>query len=185
MLKKISRLVFLMFLPVLLISCGSNPNKQSATQINEPQKKYTRVYVSGVSVTLIDENPDDNRLRDKKTFEDKIPFLVKEKLKDEGFTVLPENIGRRESVININVKVKYDPGNRALRWVAGMFGAGKGTIDAYVEAIDPTTGAFVASKMENNSKRMGGAGGNFYDMAESTVEDVTEALAKELSNIRL
>lgn len=184
MFKSICRLIFLLLLPVLLISCGSNPNKQSTSQLNTPHNKYEVAYISGVSVTIIDDDPDDRRLRDKKSFEDKIPSLVKEKFQDEGFAVISKKAGKREGLVNINVKIKYDPGNRALRWVAGIFGAGKGTIDAYIEAIDPTTGAIVASKTVNDSKRMGGAGGNFYDMAESTVEDIAEAIVEDLLKIR-
>jgi hypothetical protein len=183
MFKSIIRAVCFLSLATLLISCGSNPGKQASIQAPPLQKKYTLAYISNVSVTLIDDDPDDRRLRDKQNFESRIPSLLKEKLQSEGFTVLSENPGAREGLLAINVKVKYDPGNRALRSVAGMFGAGKGTIEAYVEGIDQTTGTVVASTTETNTKRLGGIGGNFYDMAEDTVEDATDDLTQDLSKL--
>lgn len=180
MFKSIIRALLFLSLAALLISCGSNPNKQASTQATPPQKKYTLAYISSVSVTLLDNDPDDRRLRDKNNFEGRIPSIVKGKLQDEGFTVFPENPGTGEGLIAINVKVEYDPGNSALRSVAGMFGAGKGTIEAYIEGIDQATGAMVVSTTETNTKR---SGGNFYDMAEDTVEDATDDLTQDLSKL--
>lgn len=183
MFNSIIRTICFLSLAALLISCGSNPNKQDSAQTTPHQKRYTLAYISSVSVTLIDDDPDDRRLRDKKVFEERIPSLVKETFQDEGLTVLSENPGGKEGLVAINVRVKYDPGNRALRWVAGIFGAGKGTVEAYIEGIDPVTGNMVASTTETNTKRMGGAGGNFYDMAEETVEDAAEDLIENLAKL--
>ncbi|BAL26844.1 DUF4410 domain-containing protein [Azoarcus sp. KH32C] len=183
MFRSIIRALIFLSLATLLISCGSSPSKQVSAEAAPHQKKYKLAYIANVSVTLLDDNPDDRRLRDKRNFESRIPSLIKGKLQEEGFTVLPENPETGDGLIAINVKVTYDPGNRAIRSVAGMFGAGKGTIEAYIEGIDQATGTVVASTTETNTKRIGGFGGNFYDMAEDTVEDATDDLTQDLSNL--
>ena len=168
-----------------LLGCGSSPSKQSNAPLPVIQKnKYTHAYVSTVSVTLMDDEPDEKRVADKQTMEQKLPAVIKEKLKEEGFQLLAENPGKREGLILVNAKVKYDPGNRALRWVAGIFGAGKGTVETSIEAIDPNSGRVVAKEEKTESKRGGGGGGDFYGMVESTVEDFTEDLTTALAKIR-
>lgn len=169
---------------VVLLGCGSNPEKQSKSQLPVVQNKYTKAYLADVSVTLIDTEPDEKRLQDKQALEQKLPAVIKEKLKSEGFQLLSENPGKREGFILVNAKVKYDPGNRALRWVAGIFGAGKGTIEAYIEAVDSSSGRVVATGAKTESKRMGGAGGDFYGMVQDTAEDITEDMTEALAKIK-
>lgn len=167
-----------------LFGCGAGPGNQSNSQSSAIQKKYTQAYVSVVSVTLMDDEPDDRRLKDKQTLEQKLPSVIKEKLEEEGFKLLTENPGKREKLVLINAKVKYDPGNKALRWVAGIFGAGKGTVEVYIEAIDPNSGRIVATEEKNDSLGWGAAGGDFYAVVEDVVEDVTENVTVALAKIR-
>jgi hypothetical protein len=167
-----------------LLGCGSSSVKQSNAPLPVTHNKYTHAYVANVSVTLMDDAPDDQRITEKQNLEQKLPAVIKQKLKEEGLQLLAENPGKREGFILINAKVKYDPGNRALRWVAGIFGAGKGTVEASIEAIDSNSGRVVATEAKNESKRMGGAGGNFYGLVESTVEDITEDLTNTLIKIK-
>ena len=81
----------------------------------------------------------------------------------------------------VNVDVKYNPGNRSLRWLAGPFGAGKGTMEGRIEAVDALTGAVVATRTDTDTVRMGAFGGDFYGEVEDFVEGLAEDLAQDLS----
>lgn len=170
---------------VALAACGSSPDKAAAPSVPEAPSKYTQAYVSTVSVTLVDAAPDSKRLEDKLVFEKSLPGVIREALKDNGLQVLSEHPGPREGAVVVQAKVSYDPGNRALRWVAGLVaGAGKGTVEITLEATDTVSGKVVATIQESDSKRAGFLGGDFYKDAAETLEDTTEELAEDLAAIK-
>ena len=169
---------------VVLAACGSSPEKTAASSVPEAPSKYTQAYVSTVSVTLVDAAPDSKRLEDKQVFEKTLPGVIQTALKENGLQVLSEHPGQREGAVVIQAKLSYDPGNRALRWVGGLVGAGKATVDITLEATDASSGKVVASKQESDSKRGGAFGGNFYEDAAETLGDTTEELAEDLAAIK-
>lgn len=175
------RAAALILTAVALTACGSSPEKSAAPEL---PGKYTQAYVSTVSVTLLDKDPDNNRVQDKQTFEQKLPGVIQAALKESGLEVLSEQPGQREGVVVVQAKVSYDPGNQALRWVGGIVGAGKASADFSLEAIDARTGQVVATKQESDTKRGGAFGGNFYEDAAEKLGDVTEELAETLALIK-
>jgi hypothetical protein len=171
-------------LPVVLAACGSSPDKSDSSSVPEVPSKYTHAYVSPISVTLLDKDPDDNRVQDKRAFEKSLPGVIQEALKESGLEVLSEQPGQREGAVVVQAKLSYDPGNRALRWVGGIVGAGKATVDISLEATDASSGKVVASKQESDSKRGGAFGGDFYEDAAETLGEATEELEEALALIK-
>lgn len=149
----------------------------------EAPRKYTQAYVTDIVVKLLDSEPDEKRIEDKKTMEMKLPQSTRKKLQDEGLTVADTDPGPVAGAVRLKIAMDYDPGNRALRWVGGMFGAGKGTVSVKVEAVDAVTGGSVATEEYSDSKRMGGAGGDFYGFAIDAVDEALENLAEKLAAI--
>lgn len=149
----------------------------------EAPRKYTQAFVTEMAVKLLDSEPDEKRLTDKKALEAKLPQVVKERLVEEGLAVADSDPGKQAGVVKLKISMSYDPGNRALRWVGGMFGAGKGTVQLKVEATDALTGEVVATEELGDSNRVGGFGGDFYRFASNTLEDALEKLAEKLAAI--
>ncbi len=168
---------------VFLAACGSSPERPEVEEITPPAK-YAYAYLADVSVTLMDEAPDEATLKDKQVFEAKIPALVKTAVEEEGLPFLDEAPAPRDGLIALKLTVSYHPGNRAARWLGGIFGAGKGTVEAMIEGVDPVTGTVVASRSEYDTKKMGFFGGDFYGMAESSVANVATELAEVLIEVR-
>lgn len=149
----------------------------------EAPRKYTQAFVTDIAVKLLDSAPDDKRIEDKKSLEMKLPLSVRKKLQDEGLTVAESDPGKQAGGVRLKIAMDYDPGNRALRWVGGMFGAGKGTVYVKVEAVDAVSGEPVATEEYSDSKRMGGGGGDFYGFAVDAVDEALENLAEKLAAI--
>jgi hypothetical protein len=166
-----------------LAGCGSSPQKPGDAQPAEAAKKYTLAYLSEVSVTLLDDDPDEKRVEDRAALIRKLPSVIEGKLKEEGLVVVTENPGQREGLVWLRAKVKYDPGNRFARWFVGFTGAGKGILDVQMEAVDSVSGLVVAQQGGEKTQRMGIGGGNFYDLVEETVEDLTDNLTDDLSEM--
>ena len=163
-----------------LTACASTGGKSAEAPQAEVKHRYSMAYVAGISVSLLDSAPDDKRLEDKKTLEMKLPVAVRESLTDEGLTVASADPGQQPGALLLKIAVDYDPGNRALRWMGGMFGAGKGEVHVKVEATDAHSGAVVAKEESSNTKRMGGAGGDFYEFAIDEVDEALEKLIEKL-----
>ena len=179
------RFAALVLFSSLVTACGSNPERQSEFKEITPPSRYKLAYIGSVSVTLLDGQPDEQRSKDKKILEEKIPSLVLSAIKEQGLAVSAARPGQGAGVVAVNLKLQYDPGNRAARWVAGIFGAGKGEVEAYIEGVDPGTGTLIASKVESDTKSGGLLGGDFYGMVESTVENVAGELAETLLEVRM
>lgn len=166
-----------------MTACAGAPDKGSATPAREHVPKYTQAYVSGIAVSLLDSAPDDKRLEDKKTLEMKLSAVVSQKLNDEGLKASTTDPGAQNGLVRVNVTVRYDLGNRALRWVGGIFGAGKGTLFVQVDAVDAVSGQTVATEQISDTKRGGMGGGDFYEFVSDSVEDAIEQVVEKVSAI--
>ncbi len=146
--------------------------------------RYRQALVGEIEVSLLDPQPDEKRVEDRQTLSARLPTVVREALSKQGLQLVDTVPANAEGVALIRISVKYDPGNRALRWVGGMFGAGKGTVEVHADALDARTGQVVASEDKSESKSMGAAGGDFYEMAAEAVADATEELVERLGETR-
>ena len=169
-------------LPVILVGCGSAPTQQGEAPAKPVDRLYTIAYVNSISTTITDDDaPDEKRLTDKKELDGKLPALVRSGFEDNGFAMPSGAAEKKAGAVVVNIDVKYNPGNRSLRWLAGPFGAGKGTMEGRIEAVDALTGTVVATRTDTDTVRMGAFGGNFYGEVEDFVEGLAEDLAEDLS----
>ena len=170
-------------MPFVLAACGSTAvvlEKPAATKPLETT--YTTGYVKSVTTTLLDDDePDERRLTDKRSLERRLPSVVSEALEKNGITMSTGADGQPPGAVAVVVDVKYNPGNRSLRWLAGPFGAGKGTMEVKIEARDSASGAVVAMRSDTDTVRAGAFGGNFYEDVEDLVDDLATELAEELT----
>lgn len=182
MIQTLMRLCGVVVVAAAMAACGTaDKAPASAATVHTP--KYSQAYVSGIEVSLLDSAPDDKRLEDKKTLEMKLPTVVSQKLTSEGLKANAADPGAKDGMVRLNVTVKYDPGNRALRWVGGLFGAGKGSLFVQVDALDAVTGKTVASEQISDTKRGGFGGGDFYEFITDSVEDAIEEVVEKVSAV--
>jgi hypothetical protein len=182
MLISIFRRVGFCLLPVLMVACASNPDADAHDQAKAVDKMYTVAYIGSIATAIVgDAKPDESRVASKKELDEKLPSLVKEAFEDQGFVMPAGSPEKKAAVVWVNVNVQFDPGNRALRWVAGVFGAGKGKIEGRIEAVDAMTGAVISTKSDSDTVGMGALGGNVYGEVEDMVEGLAEDLAEELA----
>ena len=185
--KSVAKSVCAAVLLSVVAACGSH--RVDPDELREAAmkagRKYPQTYISSISVTLQDADPDDNRLTHKKELEAKFPEIIREELEDQGYRVLTTDPGKSEGVALVNVKVTYDPGNRALRWgVLAFSGVGKGTLEVQLDAVDAVSGSLLVSRKDNDTTRGGGFGGNFYDDAEDFVGDMASDLGEALTEFQ-
>ncbi|QCB46308.1 DUF4410 domain-containing protein [Hydrogenophaga sp. PAMC20947] len=182
MFRPIRSTLAVLLLPAFLVACASSPSVKTTAEQAPVARMYTTAYIGKISTTLVDDtNPDESRLTDKKKLDAKIPAVLKEELEDNGFAVPAAMPANKAGAVVINLEFQYNPGNRALRWTAGIFGAGKGILNGKIEALDVTTGALIATRSGSDATRMGAFGGDFYGSVEDMVEELAEELAEELN----
>jgi hypothetical protein len=169
--------------PLVLAACGSTAVVLEQPAPTPPSgKTYSAGYVRSVTTTILDDdNPDERRLADKQSLERRLPSAVRKGFEEHGIAMTSESSGQTAATVAVTVDVKYDPGNRSLRWLAGPFGAGKGSMDVRIEAADAATGAVVATRSDSDTVRAGAFGGDFYEDVEDLVEDLAGDLAEDLS----
>ncbi|HEY9097198.1 MAG TPA: DUF4410 domain-containing protein [Hydrogenophaga sp.] len=173
-------------IPFVLAACGSTAVVLEKPTPTKPlETTYTTGYVQSVTTTLLnDDDPDERRLADKRSLEGRLPSVVRDALEEHGLTMSSGSDGRTPGTVAVVVDVKYNPGNRSLRWLAGPFGAGKGTMEVKIEARDVASGAVVATRSDTDTVHAGAFGGNFYEDVEDLVEDLAGDLAEDLTGKR-
>lgn len=147
-------------------------------------KKFTAARIDSIVFQLVDDDaPDEKRLTDKQSLESRAPLIIKKALQEAGLQIVEAEITPPPvGLVAIRTTVKYNPGNQALRWLSGPFlGKGKGKIDIHIEAINPATNQVITSiDVQDTTGRFSMTGGNFYNLADSTLEGATEDLANSL-----
>lgn len=170
-------------LPIILVACGSAPTQQSEAPKKPIDRLYTIAYINSITTTISDDDaPDEKRLTDKKELEGKLPALLKSAFEEEGFAMPAGAAEKKAGAVVVTLDMKYNPGNRSLRWLTGPFGAGKGTMEGRIDAVDALTGAVIATRSDSDSVRMGAFGGDFYGDVEDFVEGLAEDLAEDLAS---
>lgn len=143
-------------------------------------KNYSSIYVSKVVVEAdMDRNsPDEVKYYD--DLETEATGKVAKWFKDEGYAIAetadPENDGQ----LTINTKAKFNAGNRALRWIGGIGGAGRATADVTMDAVASKSGKLVVSKNAQDSLRMGGFGGSASGMLMGAVDSAWNDVIADL-----
>lgn len=101
--------------------------------------------------------------------------------KDEGFAIAETSDPENEGQLTINTKAKFNAGNRALRWIGGIGGAGRATADVTMEAVASKSGKLITSKNAQDSLRMGGFGGSAPGMLMGAIDSAWNYVIADLN----
>lgn len=101
--------------------------------------------------------------------------------KDEGYEIAETPDSENDGQLIINTKAKFNAGNRALRWIGGIGGAGRATADVTMEAVASKSGTVVSSKNAQDSLRMGGFGGSAPGMLMGAIDSAWNYVIADLN----
>lgn len=147
-------------------------------------KKYQAVYVSKVSIEADMDRNSPDEVKYYADLENEATTKITKWFKDEGFTISDAPDVENEHLLIINTKAKFNAGNRALRWVGGIGGAGKATADVTMDAVDPKSGNLISSKSATDSLRMGGFGGSAPGMLMGAIDSAWNYVLSDLSALK-
>lgn len=125
-----------------------------------PEAAYQEILVSKVQIEADKDLSNADELKWYDDLENEATAYIVKTFKGEGFSAsaASEITGQKAAIITTNAK--FNPGNQAVRWVGGLFGAGKATADVTMSAVDSETKAVIATKNYSTTMRMGGLGGS-------------------------
>ena len=172
------RVIFFLLLIIFVSGCSSSHKKvEENTQLI--QSKYKVANITEVKLVS-----NESTIKQNEQLKNKLNIKIIENFKDGDFVVAEKQSDKNNNAITINTDVEFNPGNRALRWAAGIFGAGKATVYVKIEAIDSYSGKSILTKTILDSMSWGGGGGNAQSFVENAVDDASKDLIEELKNIR-
>lgn len=144
-------------------------------------KKYPAIYVSKVIVEADMDRNSPDEVKYYADLETEATASVAKWFKGEGYAISdtpdPENDGQ----LTINTKAKFNAGNRALRWIGGIGGAGKATADVTMDAVASKSGKVISSKNAQDSLRMGGFGGSAPGMLMGAIDSAWNYVISDLN----
>ena len=143
--------------------------------------KYSSIYVSKVVVEADMDRNSSDEVKYYADIETDATSKISKWFKDEGYVIADTPDPESEGQLIINTKVKFNAGNRALRWIGGIGGAGKATADVTMEAITSKSGKLVTSKNAHDSLRMGGFGGSAPGMLMGTIDSAWNYVVADLN----
>ena len=146
-------------------------------------KKYKSVYVSTVVVEADMDRTKPDEVKYYADLETEATAMITKFFKDEGYAIADAPDASNDRQITINTKAIFNAGNRALRWVGGIIGAGKASADVTMEAID-SLGKVVTSKSAQNTMRMGGFGGSAPGLLMGVIDSAWNSVIGELSEAK-
>lgn len=172
-----SKLIHFCFAASLVIASFASWGADQASS-----KKYPSIYVSKVVVEADMDRNSPDEVKYYADLETEATAKVVKWFKDEGYAIAeaadPENDGQ----LTINTKAKFNAGNRALRWIGGIGGAGRATADVTMDAVTSKSGQIVSSKNAQDSLRMGGFGGSAPGMLMGAIDSAWNYVIADLND---
>lgn len=170
-------------LPVLFfLTFSSMVAANEDTQNKGPEAAYQEILVSKVQIEAEKDLSNADELKWYDDLEDEATAYIVKTFKGEGFSVsAAENTSQKAAIITTNAK--FNPGNQAVRWVGGIFGAGKATADVTMNAFDSETKAIIATKSYSTTMRMGGLGGSSRSFFIGAIDGAWNALYEDVAKV--
>ena len=147
-------------------------------------KKYPSIYVSKVVVEADMDRNSPDEVKYYADLETEATAKVAKWFKDEGYAIAETPDSENEGQLTINTKAKFNAGNRALRWIGGIGGAGRATADVTMEAVATKSGRLITSKNTQDSLRMGGFGGSAPGMLMGAIDSAWNYVIADLNEIK-
>jgi len=151
---------------------------------SDSNKRYQAVYVSKVAVEADMDRNSPDEVEYYADLETEATTKVAKWFKDEGYAIAETPESDNDRLLIINTKVLFNAGNRALRWVGGIGGAGKATADVTMDAIESKSGKVIASKNAKDSLRMGGFGGSAPGMLMGAIDSAWNYVITDLNEMK-
>ncbi|RLV60537.1 hypothetical protein D5018_06205 [Parashewanella curva] len=153
---------------VTLLGCGA---AHVNTKIHsENLKNYKNVYLSKVNVYSLESSAKDNaKLQAKlKNWQRFSKHQLTQTLQKNGYKISQSmDTSNPQLLADLDINVKY--GNRALRWLVGEFGAGKGRVHSILKLKDARTKTVVYHIESESDLRVGGAGGDMEKVLKNNI----------------
>ena len=146
--------------------------------------RYQTVFVSNVELVA---DMDRNSPEEVKYYSDlqaEATVMITKFFKGEGFAIAESPDPANERLLIINTKAVFNAGNRALRWVGGIGGAGKASADVTMEAIEPRSGHLFSKKNAQDTLRMGGFGGSAPGLLMGVIDTAWNYLITDIYAIK-
>lgn len=146
----------------------------------EATRKYASVHVSKF---VIDADMDRDSPEEVKYYADletEATNNIVKWFRDQGYAIAPSADASDSKQLTIRTSAKFNPGNQAVRWVGGLFGAGKATAAVTMEAVESASGSVVSTQTAENSMRMGGLGGNAGKFLIGVVDSAWNQVVEEI-----
>lgn len=143
--------------------------------------KRQTLYISRV---VIEADMDKSSAEEVKYYTDlelEATIKVRDWFKNSGLKIVDSEQQLDDNGLMIKTTAVFNAGNRAVRWVGGLFGAGKATAKVTMEAIERGTEKVVSSKSAEDTMRMGGFGGSASKFLIGVVDTAWNELLPEIS----
>lgn len=125
-------------------------------------KKFSRINLNNPSPEATAAKPDPEAEKEKAADE------VSEAKKDE----------ERSDLVLTGTITDYKPGNRAARWAAGIFGAGRSRVAAMIKLTDRETGKVLVEREVDGNVMIGVFGGNSNETTRGLAIEVAKVLKR-------
>ena len=168
------------FLPLaflVLLPCMAVADEERQTTIGE--QSYRGLVINKVQIEADKDKTNPDELKWYEDLENESTAYIIKTFKGEGFAVV-QTADSDGKVAVINTQAKFNPGNQAVRWVGGLFGAGKATADVTMTATDSVTNSVIATKSYATSMRMGGFGGSSRSFFIGAIDGVWNAIYEDI-----
>jgi hypothetical protein len=147
-------------------------------------RRYQSVFVSKV---VIEADMDRNSPDEVKYYTDleaETTALLTKLFQGEGFAIADMPEPANDRLLVVNTKAIFNAGNRALRWVGGIAGAGKASADVTIDAVEPVSGKVITSKNAQDTMRMGGFGGSASGLLNGVIDTAWNYLITDIYEIK-
>ena len=122
--------------------------------------KYSVVHVTKVEIAADMDRDNPDEVKYYRDLEEEATAQLKSWFSGEGYRVAENADPADPKQATITTKAVFNAGNQAVRWVAGIFGAGKASAKVTMEATESSSGKKLFSKEAEDTMRVGGFGGN-------------------------
>jgi len=157
-----------------LTGCASTKVENNVPPSN--MAGYENIYITEVKVESTERNAAGNEALKVKLsdWQQYSTNQLEEYIQSSQFEAINSIDGKTEKTLSIDLYVNVQYGNRALRWAAGIFGAGKGGVSSTLTAKDAVTDKVLYRATALTEMKGGGAGGDINNILVDNVRKLIE-----------
>lgn len=154
-----------------------------ASDATDADKKLQVVYVSKVIIEADMDRDSPDEVKYYADLETEATGNIVKWFKGEGYVIAETPNANNERLLIVKTKALFNAGNKALRWIGGIGGAGKASVDVTMEVIEPQSEKLVLSKNVKDTLRMGGFGGSAPSMLMGAIDSAWNLILVDLKTL--